>query len=240
MALRGFFGRKSADAVIKKHGPRAANKRAQPHDRWESIQALLADASPEAVSALMQRFTVRVDPSITDQEEKEGAFKGLVGLGDVVVEPVRAFMADAESLAWPLKILGAVLSEQDVIAELLGLLSQMDTEYERDPQRKFQVLLELSDRKDPRIVAAATPFVDDVNETARFHAVGTVLSQDNREDAKDAFLKAIPNEESVRVKSRILDAFIENDWPVAEGIEALRPKLPAGYSITNKGVVQKK
>ena len=61
---------KGGGGGLKKHVTRVANKRAQKHERWESIQVLAADGSDEALRALLTRFTVRVDPSITDGEEK--------------------------------------------------------------------------------------------------------------------------------------------------------------------------
>ena len=241
MILMGLFSRKSsAESILKKHGPRVANKRAQTHDRWESIQLLAAQKTPEAVAALLQRFNVQVDPSITDQEEKEGAFQGVLSAGDVAIEPARKFMATSESLAWPLKILSSLLSDDAVTDELLGQLDRMDTEYERDPQRKFQILLALTDRSDERIARAAAPFVEDVNETARFHAVATVLAQENASDVKDALVEAFCKEESVRVRASILDGFAKNAWSVGERAEEVKKKLPGGFAVTKKGDVQKR
>ena len=241
MILMGFFSRTpSAEAVLKKHGPRVMNKRAQSHDRSESIQLLAQQATPEAIAALMQRFNIRVDPSITDQQEKEQTFQGIVGAGEVAIQPVRAYLARAESLAWPLKILGALLSEEAVTDELLSLLSDMDTEYERDPQRKYQVLLSLNDRSDGRIAQAVVPFVQDVNETARFHAVSTVLAQDNASEVKDALLDAFVQEESVRVRAGILDGFAKNAWSIGTRADEVKGKLPGGFTITKKGDIHKR
>ena len=46
-------------------------KRAQNYDRQEAIQALAEMATPDAVEVLLKRFTFHMDPSITDQEEKD-------------------------------------------------------------------------------------------------------------------------------------------------------------------------
>ena len=63
------------------------NRRAQAVDRWEAIQALARMQTPEAVEALLPRFTFYVDPSITDQEEKDAAFEGIVATGEAAVAP---------------------------------------------------------------------------------------------------------------------------------------------------------
>ena len=42
---------------------------------------------------LLKRFTFHMDPSITDQEEKDAAFRGILRAGRGAIEPVRAFAA---------------------------------------------------------------------------------------------------------------------------------------------------
>ena len=96
---------KGGGSGLQKHQKRVANKRAQKHERWESIQVLASDGSDEALRALLTRFNVRVDPSITDGEEKNAAFLGVVQNGEAALAPVRDFLESSETLAWPLKIL---------------------------------------------------------------------------------------------------------------------------------------
>ena len=68
-------------------------KRAQNYDRQEAIQALAEMGTPEAVEVLLKRFTFHMDPSITDQEEKDAAFRGILRAGKDAIPPVRAFAA---------------------------------------------------------------------------------------------------------------------------------------------------
>ena len=93
---------KGGGGGLKKHVERVANKRAQKHERWESIEVLSADGSDEAIRALLTRFTIRVDPSITEGEEMNLAFHGVVQHGEAALEPVRVFLYYTETLAWPL------------------------------------------------------------------------------------------------------------------------------------------
>ena len=102
---------KGGGGGLKKHAARVANKRAQQHERWESIQALAKDGSDEALRALLVRFTIRVDPSITDGEEKNAAFHGIVLHGEAALGPTRDFLESSDTLAWPLKILKEIQSE---------------------------------------------------------------------------------------------------------------------------------
>ena len=231
---------KGGGGGLAKHVTRVANKRAQKHERWESIEVLASDGSDEAIRALLTRFNIRVDPSITDGEEKNAAFLGVVQNGEAALEPVRDFLASSETLAWPLKILKEIQSEDEVTTILLELLSEMDTEYERDPQKKIDVIANFEERKDPRIVEAVTRFLEDMNETVRFYAVGAILAQDEADAAMEALTKALLAEESVRVRIRMLDGYIERSWTLGDAKAEATKKMPTGYTLGKKGEVRKK
>lgn len=240
MALFGLFGKKSETSLIKKHGERAANKRAQAIDRWEAIQALASQHTAEGVEALLPRFGFRVDPSITDEEEKEAAFQGILESGDEAVAPVKAYLRRAEAIAWPLKILDRLAGPEDVVSELLAVLADMDTEYERDPSRKIDILATLEERQDARIVDVAARFLEDANETVRFSAVGAIYAQDAADAARDGLVACFCQEESVRIRNRILEGFVQREWQPGDRVADMRPKVPDGFLIDRAGKLSKR
>ena len=239
MGLFDFF-KSSPEATITKHAPRVASKRAQSPDRWESIQAIGALKSADAVKALLPRFTFYVDPGITDNDEKDETFRLICAVGTEAIPPTRAFTLRAESLSWPLKILERLAGPDEVVEVLVGLLAKMDVEYERDPQRKLQALQALEERRDPRIGPSVARFLADVNETARFHAVSVIVSQDDAASHRDALVSAITKEESVRVKARMLEAFAQQGWDVGAAKDKIAKALPPGWSLDSKGVPARK
>ncbi|MBX7193968.1 MAG: HEAT repeat domain-containing protein [Sandaracinaceae bacterium] len=224
-----------------------ADKRAQAPDRWDAIQSLSrflsqgpkessAERASAVVGALLPRFTYYTDPTITDQEEKDLAFRVVIEAGANGVPAIRAFMQRSESLVWPLKMLDRLLSPSEVTTELLALLESMDTEYQRDPQRKLQLLQALEERRDPRIGPAVSRFFEDVNETARFHAVGAVLAQEDAATHRDAATALLPGEESVRVKSRVLERFAERGWELGVARASIEKHPPQGWTVSAAGV----
>lgn len=237
MGLLDIF--KGGNGGLKKHLARVANKRAQQHDRWESIQVLANDGSEEAIRALLTRFNIRVDPSITDREERNAAFEGVVRWGERSLGPVQDFLRSSDTLAWPLKMLKELQSDEEVTSVLLSLLHDMDTEYERDPQKKIDVLASLEERGDERIVSAAERFLSDANETARFHSVGAIFAQENAEAGRAALAEAFLEEESMRVRMRILDGYIDQEWTFDDPAK-ISDRLPTGYSLGKRGDPRKK
>lgn len=218
-----------------KFAEKAGDKRAQNYDRQEAIQALADMGTPEAAAALLRRFTFVIDPSITDQDEKDAAFNGVLRAGKDAVAPVRAFAAKAESLAWPMKILNELLPEEEYVEELLLWLSKWDTEYSKFIEPKLQLLKELEEHRHERIREAVESFLGDVNEEARFHAVLTSLAQEDVA-AIPALLGVLLDEESVRVKNKIADGFASRGWVVPEEqLGAARKALPFGFTIDAAG-----
>ncbi|MGF1469700.1 MAG: HEAT repeat domain-containing protein [Sandaracinaceae bacterium] len=247
MALFGLFGK--GKAAIPKHAKRVGNKRAQAPDRWESIQVLGqvgcgeleakgGDQREEAIGALMARFTFTVDPSITDGEEKDEAFRWIARAGAAAVAPVRRALRQHDSPSWPLRILGELVPEPQLTQEMLAVLAEMDTEYERDPQKKLVILSSLEEARHPDIAAAVVPFFQDVNETARFHAMGAALAQDNGESVRDELLAALAEEDSLRVKARALEGLARRGWSLGVARAAVEADLPPGYRIDSEGVPQ--
>src|SRR3984957_18890039 len=157
------------------------DKRAQNYDRQEAIQALSELGTADAVAVLMKRFTFHMDPSITDQEEKDSAFRGILRAGKDAIVPVRAFAAKAESLAWPMKIMTELVGEEEYVEELLRWLARWDTEYAKFVDPKVQILAALEEHKHPDIRQGIERFLEDVYEPARFHTVSALLAQDDVE-----------------------------------------------------------
>jgi len=215
-------------------------KRAQNYDRQEAINALSEMGTSEAVEVLLKRFTFHMDPSITDQEEKDAAFRGILKAGRAAVAPVRAFAAKAESLAWPMKIMVELLDEPEYVEELLKWLERWDTEYAKFVDPKVQILTALEEHKHPRIREEVERFLEDVNEPARFHAVSTLLAQEDAA-AAPALARLLGDEESLRVRTRIAEGLSTRGWTVPEeDREAAAKGLPPGYAFDASSRVSKR
>ncbi len=227
----------------KKSGPaakwvdRAGDKRAQAYDRMEAIAALADIGSSEAAEALLRRFTFTVDPQITDQEEKDIAFRGVLKAGTEAIEAIRAFAKKAESLAWPMRLMKELLSQDEYEVELLSWLERWDTEYAKFIDPKFQLLATLEEHHGPAVVAAVTRFLDDVNETARFHTVGTMLAQRD-EGCYESLLKHLPSEESVRIRDRIAEGLAAAGWTIPDALRnEIERVLPSTFRVSASGTI---
>jgi HEAT repeat protein len=251
MGLFDFFKGKSSAATGKSgttERPRptdknvaryadAISKKAQNYDRQEAIDALAKLGSADAATALLKRFTFFVDPSITDQEERETAFRGIVAAGKDALPGIREFCVRAESLTWPLRMMRELLEEEAYVGEIVTLLSKWDTEYDRNPDPKIQLISALEEVKDARVRGAVERFLEDVHEPTRFHAATTLLAQDDAE-AAGPLARALVREEAVRTQNRIAEGLAMRSWQVPEADRApLSNKLPRAYHLDPEGRV---
>jgi len=214
-----------------------SNKLSQNYDRQEAIEQLGALGSVDAARALLRRFDFTMEPSITDQDEKEAAARGIAAAGMAALEPIHAYCARAESLTWPLKVLRQIIPPDQIVDELLTLLDLFDTEYMRNPEPKIQLITMLGDYRENEVREAVEPFLGDVNEAVRFHASGTLFSIGDIRSA-DPLLTALAEEESLRVKNRIARGIEQAAWTLPpELAERANAALPPGYVVRDGRVI---
>lgn len=238
----------------------AADKRAQNYDRLEAIQTLSHMKSADAAAALLRRFSFSIDPSISDQEEKELAFQGIVAAGlqgelpkdekereraieeledrrQQIFEAVRSYCARAEQLTWPLKVLRELLPEERLTEELVLILERFDTEYARNVDPKVQVIVAIGEAGSGSEEArqAVERFLEDVNETVRFNAVQTTFALGD-ESSVPALVSMLESEESVRVKNKVGEGLSQRGWKVPS---ELREKAAAALRDTDQYTVDK-
>lgn len=228
MGLADFFSRDGrSERALKKNMQRAVDKHAQSIDRYRALEALRDDGSDEATLGLLRRFSLQYDKSIEDEQEKEWVYQTLVGKGDKVLVALRRYMRETETLAWALKVLGAV-AQGDTFRQVLSeLCEQNDNSYTRDPGKKIQLLHFMGEHRDPYIAELLVPYLEDMNEGVRFTAAEALLAQRNQELTLQPLVKLMLSEaeESRRIKVRIAEGLAQHAFPLGEHAAAVSAAL---------------
>ena len=236
----GFMDRFSKDGrdqrSREKNAARAIDKYAQSPDRMKALQSLRDDGSTEALFALMKRFGMMYDKTIEDEQEKEWVFEMLVEKGGAVLPALKRYMAAAESISWPLRLLDKVVDGKegriDVIAEVL---ERHEPGYERDPTKKIQLLTHLGSLKHARVPSLVIPYLEDMDEGVRYAGLETLIRQGDEAAARAQLLDLFAKEGSLRLRLRIADGFAELGWSVADRRADIEKVLPETFQIEARG-----
>jgi hypothetical protein len=221
---------------------RGANNKFKPKDyRQIALHEVLEEARKKnevAIAGLLARYAVVAEPSSEDEQEKDWVFDTLVEIGEAALPQIRSSLRSSESITWVLRTLKDIVDLDDYKKELLELLSDFDIEYERNPDRKQQTIIALAEVPGEDVVTDLMVFLDDVNETVRFQTVAALVSQKS-EIAREKLLKNMCEDESIRIRNEIVDAFCQLGWLTTGYKKKVDTILPAGYKQDKSGRIIK-
>lgn len=240
MGLFDFLGG-NPEKRIKSLQKRVTERYGPPENRQKAIDQLLDMGTPEAISALLMRFTVIAEPSITDAEEKEYAYGSILKFEKDAIEPLRAFLRKSDvATSWALKMLRQLLPETDIVELCIDILGKLGPEYTRDPEKKTVLLTTLGELHDERITPALLPFLEDPSDEVRIAAAGA-LAQQNDPRSREAILRAFVNSsDRARVVAALTAALATTGFTVQGFREKIEQGLPDGYFMDKSGQVKKR
>lgn len=232
MSLRGLLTKEGREArTLAKNIKKANDKHAQHEDRFRALDKLREDGSDEAIYGMLSRFSFVYDKTINDEAEKEFVFDSLCALPpEQALPPLQRYLRNAASISWPLRILQKVTDRDGCLAVLRDLFERNPPGYVRDPSKKIQLIHFVGDEGERRLGAVLAPYLGDIDEGVRFATVDALVKLRDEASTRLPLLEALvrPEEESLRLRRRIIDGLAELGWSVEEHAEALKPHLPEG------------
>jgi hypothetical protein len=244
----GLFDRFSKDGGVERATKKVLNKHAQSADRFSALEKLRDVGTEDAMYGMARRFSFVYDKTIEDEQEKEWVEQALVAFGDRALKPLARYLKEAESLAWPLRVLDKIARPEQVLEILDQLLEREEPGYTRDPSKKLQMLSFLGDWKragDADVARRVVPYLADFDENVRFQAIEAIHHHPEEGAAKGPLLDALvrPEEESRRIKVRIAELLASVGWTVTTHKDRVAPMLTSTlpeYGMTHDKLVRKK
>src|SRR2546422_5319661 len=242
MGLLDMLGMGGPDAKVRRLQKKASQKFGPAENRQGAIEELGALKTEAAVEALLLRYTFRVDPGITDDEEKARVLALITQAGDVALGPVKRFIATRDEISWPLRALDALLPEAEVVKFLVEVAKKIGGEYSRVPEKKVLLLHALSAHKALEIAPAVLPFLDDMDDEVQIAAAEVIVKQQEpagREPVIQHFLKAHEGS-NARVREALAGLLADSGWDVKGYTPKVEAALPPGYKLDSRGKVVRK
>ncbi len=248
MGLFGLFGSKEEreQGALRKLAKRLTERYGPPENRQKAIAQLGEMGTPAALATLCLRFTVRAEPGITDDEEKQTARDLLVEAGEAAIAPIEGFIREQEDgIAWGLRALAAIAPEEKVLGVVVGELARLGKIYTRDPEKKLVLLTWLKEHHagaaSADLDAALLPLLEDFSDDVRISAVRAFVSVSLGEKAREALIQLLLRDrDNARVRGEVLEAMAALGADVKghrPGVEAL---LVEPFFLDREGRVKKR
>lgn len=241
MGILDFFGGGSGPAKALKLKPKVMQKYGDALARQKAIQQLGEMHFPEAVSVLLSRFTITVEPQTTDADEKDQAFELIRARGAEAIPSITDFLARTDlASSWAVRLLAALLPEPEVVGLLVGQLNALSKSYSRNPEKRLVLLNWLFGKDDPRIAPAVLPFLEDMADDVRLAALRT-LGPLKYEPAREPVLQLLTAPETGRrVQVAALEALADSGF----GVQGFRDKVealaPDSFFVDKAGILKRR
>jgi HEAT repeat protein len=231
-----------AEGKIRRLQKKSMEKFGPPENRQGAIEELGELGTAPAIEALLMRFTIRVDPGITDDEEKARVMALIVQAGATALAPVKRFILGRDEISWPLRALAELQKEAEVVKFLVEVARKVGGEYSRVPEKKVLLLHALVNHKAPEITPAVLPFLEDMDDQVQIAAAEVIAKQQDdagREPLIQHFLKA-KETSNARVTEALAGILAETPWDVKGYTPKVEAALPPAYKLDSKGKVQRR
>jgi HEAT repeat protein len=224
--------RRSARRNIKK----LTNKWVHMDERRAAIDNLRELGTDEAIEGLLLRFNFVIDNTTVDEEEKQRVADALVGFGERSIPKLLLYLRRSDTLTWALKVLAELEEDERVVGQVLEILGDIDPLDKKAAERQTQLIHQLAEMQDPRIVGSLLPLLGDENEDVQFHAI-EALERMGDEAARVPLLEIVAGEESIRLRQRALMVLAKRGWMVGDYRDAVSKSLPANHFIDASGKI---
>lgn len=241
MGLFDFITGGSGPDKAQRLKAKVTQKYGEPSTRQKAITQLAEMKIPEASTVMMARFTVAVEPSTLDADEKDEVFNLLTSQGRMVVDPVLAFLRQNDAASsWAVRILQEVVPETEWVGLLTDFLNEIGPKYMRDPEKKIVTIHALEGKDDPRIAPALLTVLDDMADDVRIAGL-KALGPLKYEPAREPILQLLTGEETgKRVQLAAVQALADSGFGVQGYREKVESRVVDPYFVDKDGVVRKR
>jgi hypothetical protein len=248
MGLFDLFGSKEAreKSALQKLAKKVTERYGPPENRQRALEQLGGMGTPAALSTLCLRFTVRAEPGIADDEEKETTRRLLVEAGSRAVEPLEVFVREQEDgVAWGLRALAEIAPAEKVLAVVVGELEHLGRVYTRDPEKKLVLLTWLvehhADAPGPSVEGALLPLLEDFSDDVRISATRALSRLAPGERARDGLIALLLRDrDNARVRGEVLEALAAMGADVKGHRPSVEPLLVEPFFLDREGRVKKR
>jgi hypothetical protein len=237
MGFLDFFGGGDPQKQIDRIKRRLLDQYRQSYERYEAMDELTKLGSPQALDALLQRFTLHVSGPTVDEEEKQHAHEQIAKWGDAAIEPLKRFIATHDAVYFPLKSLRELAGDEVAVDALLEAIASADPGYHQGLERLREIVSNLRDFRHDRVRDALIGLLHSRNSEIRFYALDGLAGYPPAEVAPHFAERITDASETARVKALAYELALEHALPLQPWADAVKAALPPTYRLDDNGAI---
>ncbi len=232
--MRGQRQQKRMDKAVMQVG----SSRTIKEERMDAITHLARmDETEVAVPALLSRFNFSLEHGIQDEREKAAAMEGILNHKEAALPIVTNHLKNSDKIAWPVKILQKITTEDKIVEALKEALIFEDTSFDMGhTDKNYDVLCYLRDYKLPGFHAKLGHFLNDPDERVRFAAIEVLVEQDEPQIALllERFI-ADDSPDNIRIREKVIRCFLDRGWKLKNTEPYLDGFVIPGVKVNKQG-----
>src|SRR3954470_22573900 len=155
--------------------------------RVEAAEKLIEWGTPEALYALLKRFTISSKVITQDIEEKRYVVKMLVDQGQEAVDPILKFIKKNHQVEWPVQALAQILPREELVPKLVEALDYVGQGEFTSPEHRTSLIKAMHGLVTPEIAATLKRFLADTDDDVRIAAIHALAELD--EEMRETLLQ---------------------------------------------------
>jgi HEAT repeat protein len=234
-----FRGNPSSPHQIDRLVKRLTETGGEDGPRIEAAQKLAEIGTPEAIYALLKRFTISAKVITQDIEEKRMVVEFLVDEGNDAVEPILRFLKQYHQVEWPVQALTKILPQEEWVPQLVDVLQNVAQNPFTSPEHRTSLIKAMHGHVTSEIAATLKKSLKDDDDDVRIAAIQAMaeVGEEIRELLLESFIEA---SDRPRIRIAVAELFADHDWPVKGFRPTIEQTLPDGFYLTAKGMIRRK
>lgn len=232
----GFLDFIKPKSALEKAAKQVREEYAKPEYRREAMEKLLKIGSEEAYDALLERFAVKANGQIADEQEKKELEEECVALdAKVVASLTRYIRTKKKALTFPIRALGRIIPKEETKSILVEALALREPTEHSSTEAKIALIDALADYLTADELHVLYPYLEDTHDDVQV-GVLAVIERLKPPAAKEHLTKVCASEiHSGRVQRSSAELLAKLEFSVREQYEAFEPELKELFVLGKKG-----
>ena len=232
------FLRGSPERQIRRARKKVKEPHGDPAVRINACRRLYEMGTPEALLALLDRYTISTSPLIRDQEEKEELLSWIVRIDRKAVPSLLTFLKRERQVYWPLRALQEILPSEELAARIDEILRYHWEYPPASSEPKTQLIRSLEEIHSAGLLETVRLFLEDEDDDVCLAAADYLFGRP-QEEGRESVLKCyLDAEDRPRVRAQILERLAEHGWKVTGFRAKVEESLPPGYTLSRGGTLR--